>query len=76
MLVVKIQVGRETIDELWIQRVESLEEGRKTYSYIVTKPPKYKHIKVIHRRDDRWKVLLMKVLDAIVTSDKYCAFPD
>lgn len=67
MLRVKALVNFTKIDE--IQIVNTGHKVGDDYLYVI-KHPKYNHLEILHNREEKWTVLLEKVLHAMNEEDK------
>jgi hypothetical protein len=69
MLIVKVFVNEEQIDELCIHNITG--DIRKTiHEYDICKPDLRKETTIKHRRADGWMPLVRKVLGYLITKDK------
>lgn len=63
MLIAKIFVNDEQIDELHIQRLDPLAEGRMFYSYKIRLPKGWEEHIIVHNYYEPWQELIKKALD-------------
>ena len=67
MLILKAFVNSNQIDEIWMQQVETLDDDLRGYK--IRKPEADLPL-IYHRRSDGWRVLAIKVLNALESDVK------
>lgn len=66
MLIVKVYVNTDKIDEIWIHnRGERFDVETGAYEYRIEKPKGYNDIPILHIRDDGYGPLVRKALKTI-----------
>lgn len=66
MLIVKVQVNHDVIDEIWIHNKGELAGHSGFYLYRIVKPDGYEDRMIVHRRSDGYKTLLSMALQEII----------
>ncbi len=69
MLIVKVFVNEEQIDELYIHNITG-DIRKKIHEYEICKPDLRKKVSIKHRRADGWKPLVYKVLGYLIREEK------
>ncbi len=62
MLIVDTFVNDKKIDEIWVHNIATLDDG--FYEYTIRKP-KGNWPTIVHKRDDGWRKLFIKVLQTL-----------
>lgn len=62
MLILKVFINENKIDEIWIHNVGRVNVDTDTYEYRIRKPEGYDHIPIYHSRNTGWTPLTIQVL--------------
>lgn len=67
MLIIKAFVNHNQIDEIWVQNVNTLDDGIRAYKI---RKPEGDYPLISHKRSDGWRKLFIKVLEVLDGDDE------